>query len=97
MSEGHDWRNRGACVGAYSEMWLSDSKVDKRIAQHICLYHCPVLAKCRDDALDNEYVGVVAGGIIWTDTRGPSDKMPITSCAICFDGLNRERNARVHS
>jgi hypothetical protein len=77
-----NWRNRGLCMQS-PEPWTSERLSEKVMAKHLCLEHCPVLPQCVEDTERYNYRGVVAGGMIWSDTPGIALTYPRRNLGIC--------------
>lgn len=82
-----DWRRRGLCsdFSVDPDMWFSVETGTRRLAQHLCLVHCPVLKECRKEMEKFSYRGVVVAGVIWSEKEDVpvKDSSTPVSCYMC--------------
>lgn len=82
-----DWRRRGLCsdFSVDPDMWFSSEARTRRLAQHLCLVHCPVLRECRKEMDKFTFRGVVIAGVIWSDHENVPvrDSVQPVSCYMC--------------
>ena len=65
-------------------MWFASEVATRRLAKHLCLEHCPVLAECKKEMEKFTYRGVVMAGTIWSDQGEPVEEVPKrVPCYIC--------------
>ena len=82
-----DWRRRGLCSDftVDPDMWFAQEPPTRRMAQHLCLVHCPVLNQCRKEMEKFSHRGVVVAGVIWSEREDVpirESKQPV-SCYMC--------------
>lgn len=61
------WRHARCATGGRAERdtWTSDNLDVRLAAAHMCIAHCPVLARCHKEAQGYDWPGVTVGGVVY--------------------------------
>jgi hypothetical protein len=91
-----------ACAaGDYDpEWWVHDhlgpcsKDCPHTLAVHICLWHCPVVQRCQELAVDTHHLwaGMVMGGMLWNSRAVPGNCTPKTTCTQCDNEEGQDLN-----